>query len=120
MTHTVRAEVQQRARQQRSGTLDMFAPDVQYHENRYQQLSNENRKRAKASTWQLIQTTGVVPYEDCWAEALQFSCVYEKDLRQWISEWEQHALIEVDGRLRFREILKVNCGHRIRWLRPSV
>jgi three-Cys-motif partner protein len=114
MTHIVRADVQQRARHERSGKMDLFKPDVLYHENRYQKLSTENRAKATAATWQLLEGGRWVNYDDCWAEALQFSAVYETDLRGWIKEWEEKGLLQVEGRSRPKEFLKIACGHRLR------
>jgi three-Cys-motif partner protein len=119
MTHVVRANVQQRARELRSGNRELFGPDVQYQENRYQQLSSKNRLRAKTLTRELLSVKGVVDYDDCWAEALQMSAVYETDLRGWIEEWEEQGLIEVQGRSFPREFLKINSGHRLRLRRAS-
>jgi three-Cys-motif partner protein len=119
MTHIVRADVQQRTRELRSGNRELFGADVQYQENRYQQLSSENRRRAKTATWELLKVRGTVDYDDCWAEALQMSAVYETDLRGWIAEWEKQGLIEVEGRSSAREVLKINSRHRLRLRRAS-
>ncbi len=119
MTHIVRANAQQRARELRSGNRELFGPDVQYQENRYQQLSSKNRLRAKSVTWELLEAREVVDYDDCWAEALQMSAAYETDLREWIAEWEKQGLIEIEGRSSPREVLKINSKHRLRLLRAS-
>jgi hypothetical protein len=119
MTHIVRADVQKHDRQERSGKMELFEANVLYNENRYQQLSSENRVKAKASTWQLLQASGVVKYDDCWDEALPMAAVYEEHLRGWIAEWEERGLIEVEGRSFPREVLKINSGHRLRLRRAS-
>jgi hypothetical protein len=114
MTHIIRANVQQRARELRSGNRELFGADVQYQENSYQQLSSRNRLRAKTLTRELLEVEGVLDYDDCWAEALQMSAVYEADLRGWITEWEEQGLVEVEGRSSPREVLKINSRHRLR------
>jgi three-Cys-motif partner protein len=115
-THLVRADVQQRHRQERSGNFELFPPDVQYRERKYEQLAAENRVRAQQSVLDLLQTAGDVAYDDCWAEALQYPAVYHKDLRAWIDTWEKDGTISVLGRKTPTELLKRDCGHRLKYL----
>jgi three-Cys-motif partner protein len=97
MTHVVRAEVQQRERQAKTNNFELFKPNVRYKENRYQQLSRENKQRARTSVWRLLSMESATPYDRCWAEALQYSAVYEVDLRSWLSVWRSDGLIEIFG-----------------------
>jgi len=110
-THVVRADVQKRQRQERTGNFELFEPDVQYRERKYQQLATDNRARARRRILDQLQTAGEVPYDDCWAEALQYSAVYEKDLRSWIDAWEKDGTVLVRGRKSRAEFLKRNHGH---------
>lgn len=112
-THTVRASKQQRGREMRSGNAELFGPQVQYREHRYQQLSNQNKARAKEAIWSLIREQKTVAYEDCWAEALQLSAVYESDLREWLTEWEKQGKIRTAGLSPREKVLKVNSKHLI-------
>lgn len=50
-------------------------------------------------------------YDDCWAEALQYSAVYVTDLREWIEKWEKDGKVSVKGRKSASEVLKRDCGH---------
>ena len=112
-THLVRADVQMRQRQEKTGNFELFAPPVLYRERKYQQLAEDNRARAKKRVWDLLIVSGEVSYDDCWAEALQFSAVYEKDLREWLTEWERTRNLTVKGRKRASEVLKIDCGHSL-------
>jgi hypothetical protein len=112
-THLVRADVQKRQRQERSGKLELFAPTVLYRERKYQQLATENRARAQRRVLDLLQTASEVPYDECWAEALQYSAVYHADLRLWIDEWEKDGTVLVRGRKFPTELLKRDCGHML-------
>jgi hypothetical protein len=112
-THVLRADVQKRQRQEKTGNLELFSPTVLYRERKYQQLAEDNRKRARERVLQLIDEKRELLYDDCWAEALQFSAVYEEDIRSWIAEWEQSGVITVTGRRSAKELLKTNCGHTI-------
>ena len=112
-THVIRADVQQRQRQERSGNFELFPATVLYRERRYQELSAENRRRAKDRIFRLLKASAEIPYDDCWAEALQFSAVYQSDLRSWIEEWERAGTVEVRGRKRPNELIKRDSGHFI-------
>jgi three-Cys-motif partner protein len=112
-THVIRADVQKRQRQEKTGNLELFSPTVLYRERKYQQLAEDNRKRAYKRVQRLIDEKRELPYDACWAEALQYPAVYEKDLRSWIAEWEQSGTITVQGRKSAKELLKTSCGHII-------
>lgn len=117
-THVVRADVQLRQRQEKTGNFELFAPPVLYRERKYQQLAQDNRVRAKTRVWELITKSGHVSYDDCWAEALQFPAVYQTDLREWMNEWERSGLLSVSGRKKLTEVLKRGSGHRLRLSDP--
>jgi three-Cys-motif partner protein len=115
MTHVIRTNVQQRQRQERSGNLELFEARVQYRERRYQQLATENRERAQQEVLQLIKSRDQVPYDECWAEALQFPAVYQADLREWLGDWEKSGIISIGGRKVATEVLKRDFGHFVRY-----
>lgn len=109
-TEVVRADRQQSQR----ANLDLFSPDVLYRrEQRYRRLSERSKCSARGALDLLISTRGNVPYEDCWAEALQFPTVYESDLREWLKAAEEDGSIRVDGRKRPSEALSRKLGHVI-------
>jgi three-Cys-motif partner protein len=110
-THVVRADVQKRQRQERTGNFELFEPDVLYREHKYQQLATDNRGRAQRRVLELLKTAREVSYDQCWAEALQYSAVYQADLRSWIDAWEMDGTVLVKGRKFPTEMLKRDCGH---------
>lgn len=112
-THVVRADVQLRQRQEKTGNLELFAAPVLYRERKYQQLAEDNRVRAKKRVWDLLVASEAVSYDNCWAEALQFSAVYEEDLRNWLTEWEKSGNIHVKGRKKPNQVLKRGCNHSL-------
>lgn len=112
-THLVRADVQLRQRQEKTGNFELFDAPVLYRERKYQQLAEDNRVRAKKRVWDLLSAAGEVSYDDCWVEALQFPAVYQRDLRQWLTEWEAVGTIHVKGRKKPTEVLKRDCGHSL-------
>jgi three-Cys-motif partner protein len=110
-THVVRADVQLRQREEKTGELDLFPAPVLYRERKYQQLAEDNRARAKQRVWDLLNGSTQVSYDDCWAEALQFSAVYQADLRKWLTEWETAGKLLITGRKKSTEVLKRGYGH---------
>jgi three-Cys-motif partner protein len=116
-THVVRANVQQRQRQEKTSNLELFGSDVLYREQKYQQLAADNRRRAQQRVFELLQTKITVSYDDCWAEALQYSSVYYTDLRSWIDVWEKDGTVTVQGRKSVAEVLKRECGHSLTYVR---
>jgi three-Cys-motif partner protein len=104
-TEIIRGSKQQRHREQRSGTPDLFPPEVLYRETRYQRLREKNNRLAEAAVLNLIRTRKRVDYKECWAEALQFATVHQNDLRGWLSAWELQGLIRVEGRKKATEKL---------------
>jgi three-Cys-motif partner protein len=110
-THVVRADIQRRQRQERTGNFELFPPPVLYRETKYQQLAEDNRARAKKRVWELLAASGEVSYDACWAEALQFPAVYQTDLREWLTEWERAGKVHVKGRKRPAEVLNPDHGH---------
>ncbi|MDE3106041.1 MAG: three-Cys-motif partner protein TcmP [Acidobacteriota bacterium] len=113
LTHLVRADVQRRQRQEKTGNFELFDSQVLYRERKYQQLAEENRVRAKKRVWQLLAESDSVSYDDCWAEALQFPAVYQSDLREWLTEWEKDGKLQVKGRKKPTEVLKRSYGHSL-------
>jgi three-Cys-motif partner protein len=112
-THIIRAEIQRRDREQKSGNFELFGPDVLYRENCYQRLATDHKERARASVWNLIETVPGVAYDACWGTALQHSAVYESDLREWIEAWSRAGAVTVEGKSSRARVLQVGKGIRI-------
>jgi three-Cys-motif partner protein len=109
-TAVVRATLQQSKR----ANLDLFTPDVLYkREERYRRLSARSKENAKKALDSLMSGRESVPYDECWAEALQFPAVYEADLREWLKNKEDNGSIRIDGRKRPNEVLKRESNHII-------
>jgi len=116
-THIIRAELQQKDRQSKSGNLELFSPDVQYRENCYQRLARANGERAQEAVRALIESNARISYDACWGEALQFSAVYETDLRGWIDGWEREGLVTIEGMQPKARVWQV--GKNIKLVRNS-
>ena len=102
-TEVVRATIQQSKRI----NLDLFEPDVLYkRQERYIRLTARSNKHAKAALDTLLSERRNVPYDDCWAEVLQFPTVHESDLREWLKEKEAIGSISVSGRNKPNEALR--------------
>jgi hypothetical protein len=92
--------------QSKRSTLDLFGPDVLYkREERYRRMASRRKFDATRALKRLLSVRKKVPYDDCWAEALQFPTVYESDLRDWLEKAEGAGSIRVDGKSRKDEAL---------------
>jgi len=109
-TLTIRSNLQQKSRESKTQNWELFGPRVQYRENCYQRLARMNKGRAKEAVLALIKTAEKISYDECWSEALQFSAVFESDLRIWIDAWEREGLIVISGRTPKSRVLKVASG----------
>lgn len=114
-TRVIRSEVQRKDRQARTGLMDLFHSSEYYREDRYAALTSSNKERARNAVTKLIMNKGNVGYHECWAEALQYAAVFEKDLRHWLAELESARQIEIKGRRTPHELLKRGALHRILW-----
>ena len=112
-TRQIRAGLQQKDRQSKSGNLELFDASVQYRENSYQRLARTNKDKAREAVRTLIETSHSVPYDDCWVEALQFSAVYEADLRSWIDVWQRQSSISVEGKTPKMRVLQIGKGLKL-------
>ena len=115
-TTKVRASVQQRKREQRGSSGELFAPEVLYREQRHKRLAKKNAALAQAALWRLVRSGKVVSYDDCWAEALQFATVRQEHLREWLSAAESRGVISCLGRKVPNEVLKIGGRHSIKFL----
>jgi hypothetical protein len=113
-TRLIRAEIQKTGRHRRSGNFELFGPEVLYNENCYQRLARSNKNRAEMAVWRLIETATEVAYDSCWGTALQYSAVYEPDLREWLSNWGASGRITVEGLSPRARVPQINKGISIK------
>lgn len=117
-THVIRAEVQKRERET-NGSFDLFEPEVLYRERRYREFAEAKKALARQRVLQLLRSSIVVSYDECWAEALQIPAVYEADLRLWITEWIAAGTVRIDGGKPSDRVIKIESDYSLTYI-PGV
>jgi hypothetical protein len=84
--HECRATAQRR-RDEANGQGFLLPPDETYQERRFRSFNERRRQNARSDVVQLLNREKKVPYQTLFEEAMQYSTVIEKDLRQWLEEW---------------------------------
>jgi three-Cys-motif partner protein len=90
--HECRATAQRR-RDEANGQGFLLPPDETYQERRFRNFNERRRQNARADVVQLLNREKTVPYQTLFEEAMQYSTVIEKNLRQWLEEWRVSGLI---------------------------
>jgi three-Cys-motif partner protein len=93
--HKTRAEAQRRREIDRTSQLSFLEPEATYVERRLSRLRDRNVELAKTEMLAMLRSRRSVLYDDAWSKAMQFSLVFEKDLRSWITNWEQEKSLRI-------------------------
>jgi three-Cys-motif partner protein len=93
--HKTRAEAQRRREIDRTSQLSFLEPEATYVERRLSRLRDRNVELAKTEVLAMLRSRRSVLYDDAWSKAMQFSLVFEKDLRSWITNWEQEKSLRI-------------------------
>jgi hypothetical protein len=91
--HDCRAAAQRRRDEANSGQGFLLAPSETYQERRFRSFNERREQTARADVVQLLSRETTVSYKVLFEEAMQYSTVVEKDLRQWLDEWRKGNLI---------------------------
>ncbi|HEX7183064.1 MAG TPA: three-Cys-motif partner protein TcmP [Thermoanaerobaculia bacterium] len=93
----VRAEAQQRHREERSRQPELFRTQESPESRHYNELRERYLERAKQNVLSLLRQRRRVPYDEAWAVALSLPLVWESDVKQWIREWQNQSSLGVEG-----------------------
>jgi three-Cys-motif partner protein len=85
--HECRAAAQRRRDEVSTGQGFLLAPAETYQERRFRNFNERRKQNARADVVQLLNREKTVAYQNLFEEAMQYSTVIEKDLRQWLEEW---------------------------------
>lgn len=91
--HECRAAAQRRRDEAGSGQGFLLTPEETYQERRFRSFNERRRQNARAEVLQLLNRVKSVSYQALFEEAMQYSTVIEKDLRQWLDDWRKGNLI---------------------------
>ncbi len=91
--HDCRAAARRRRDQASSGQGFLLAPEETYQDRRFRTFNERRKQNAQAEVVLFLNSTTKVSYQALFEEAMQYSTVVEKDLRQWLDEWRNGDLI---------------------------
>jgi three-Cys-motif partner protein len=91
--HDCRAAAQRRRDEASSGQGFLLTPSETYQERRFRSFNERREQSARANVVQILSRETTVSYQALFEEAMQYSTVVEKDLRQWLDEWRNSNLI---------------------------
>jgi hypothetical protein len=91
--HDCRASAQRRRDEASCGQGFLLAPSETYQERRFRGFNERREQSARANVVQMLSRETTVTYQALFEEAMQYSTVVEKDLRQWLDEWRNSNLI---------------------------
>ena len=110
----VRAEVDQRKREERTQQAELFdAPSVAGW-GHYAELREFFLDKARLEAWGQISRRTQIVYNNLWANAMRFPVVWESDLNGWLSQWRNAGKIEVTNLKPSERVPKLAANHRIR------
>ena len=92
-----RAKAQQRKREKKTRTKELFPSDVLYGSTRYGTLRESYLAQAKEQVLQLVKSNPRVLYDQAWILALMGPLVWESDLKEWIAAWVKDGRLRIDG-----------------------
>lgn len=103
MMEEARADAQQRKRLQKTGQSELpFAVEAYHDPGHYESLRNRYLRRAQQRVREFVETQHRVLFDTLWINAMSFPLVWESDLKDWIRDWRNAGIVEVEG-LRPRE-----------------
>jgi hypothetical protein len=91
--HKIRAEAQQRRRFENTGQYSLLSAEEAYKESRFKRYVATNLVKARDLAERSLRRGHTVPYDDVWAECMQFAGVQDHDLRGWVKEWTQQKRV---------------------------
>lgn len=110
----LRAEAQQRKREERTGQGELFSTtEVTPESPHYVQLRERYLGKAKLEVVELLRQLKRVSYDQTWALALRWPLVWESDLKDWIKNTPS---IRVEGLKPRERVPALGESHFLVWL----
>ena len=78
-------------------------------------LRNRYKSQARERVRLLLLKKTEVPYDDAWAETVQWTpLTWESDLKDWIKAWQSSGQLEIPTLQPKKKVPTLNDGHRLR------
>jgi hypothetical protein len=92
-----RAGARQRARQKRTGQLDLLAASDLHDTSHFDFLRNTFLSRAEKAIREKIVSVKRVLYDELWSLAMRFPVVWPKDVNAYLREWNNSGAIAFEN-----------------------
>jgi hypothetical protein len=103
----------------RSGQVALPLMAAALRSSRYESLRARYTARSRVAVQLALEKRREVPYDDLWRLALSSPLVWERDLRQWLAQWQRERLATLNGLAPRERVPKREAGHVVRWLKSS-
>lgn len=109
-----RAEAQQRKRE-RSGQVELFGAPVLHRSSYYESLKERYTTKARERLLLLLRERRRVTYDEAWEAILSSPLVWESDVKEWIREWQDQGVVNLEGLSRRERVPKLGHQHVVAW-----
>jgi three-Cys-motif partner protein len=110
-----RASAQYKRREAKTGQRSFFTAEESYNPSFYESLRDRYISQSKECVLRMLQTNKRVSYDEVWAAALELPLVWESDLKEWITGWEEKKLVSVEGKRSRQKVPHRNEGNILHW-----
>jgi len=86
-----------RAEEKTGGQQNIFGTEAPRDTRHSDFLKERYTGKSKSLVVEALQTKGTMPYDEAWALALSQPITQESDLKDWIAEWKNSGMLEVEG-----------------------
>jgi hypothetical protein len=112
-----RAELRSAHEEQKAGP-SLFGTEG-FASRHYDQLRERYLATARRSVIDRLNAAKSLRYDDAFAAASAYPLVWEKDLKEWISNWRDQSVVEVVGLKPGRRVPQLREGHMLRVLKVT-
>jgi hypothetical protein len=95
--HQLRAASQRRRQEEASGQPFLLPASDTYYKPRFDRFHARRLANARSAVIDLLTRRKSVEYRILYEESMQYATVDERDLRQWLDEWENNNLIQYEN-----------------------
>ncbi len=94
----LRSVAQKRKREERTGQGELFSTvETVAESSYYHQLRDRYLSQAKQRTLNLLKGRKRLSYDAAWALVLESPLVWERDLKDWIIDWQSTGELKIEG-----------------------
>lgn len=113
--HEMRAEAQERKKVEQTGQPGLFSPQTLYREARFTRYRDRSLEVARKELREKLLTSTKLSYDDAWAITMQYSAVFEADLRVWLTDWHEAGMLEITNQKPRQKVPRRNSGQELIW-----